>query len=216
MPSCSALIWFGPGVEPDDLHLVALAGLLHTGGGALGGEQVRGEDADEVGVLLQRGADQLCCGRRVVVGVLHADVGELAVGLDGVLEALDARVGRRDAGVDGHHQDLAALGVQLLDRVEGRRAAALVVAGDLRTPRTTGRSVVVSTSTTLIPAAAACCSGRCMAATSVGAISSASGLARDDRVDDRLLQGRVELLRALRVDRDAELRGLGLRCRTAW
>jgi hypothetical protein len=40
-----------------------------------------------------------------------------------------------------------------------------------------GSSVVVSTRTTLIPAAAACWSGCCMALTSVGATSSASGLA---------------------------------------
>jgi hypothetical protein len=33
----------------------------------------------------------LGCGRRIVVAVLHADVGELAVGLDRVLEALRAR-----------------------------------------------------------------------------------------------------------------------------
>src|SRR6266851_10411768 len=44
----------GLGVESDDLDLAGLSGLAHTGGGALGGEQVGREDADDVRVLLQR------------------------------------------------------------------------------------------------------------------------------------------------------------------
>ncbi len=139
VPSFSALIWFGPASKPTILTWPLLPACLHAGGGALGGEQVGGEDADQVGVLLQLGADELGRGRRVVVAVLHADVGELAVGLDGVLEALGAGVGRRDAGIDTHDHDLAALGVQLLDGVEGRLAAALVVAGDRGYGDTTGR-----------------------------------------------------------------------------
>jgi len=46
-------------VEADDLHLAALASLLDAGGRAFGGEQVGSEDPDEVGVLLQLGADEL-------------------------------------------------------------------------------------------------------------------------------------------------------------
>ena len=73
-----------------------------------------------------------------------------------------------------------------------------------------GSFTVVSTRTTLMPALAACSSGACMAVTSVGAMSIAAGLDAVDRVDDRLLQGGVELLRALRGDGVAELGGLGL------
>src|SRR3954470_6611424 len=43
------------GVEADDLDLAELAGLTQAGSGALGPEQVRGEDAGEIGVLGQRG-----------------------------------------------------------------------------------------------------------------------------------------------------------------
>ena len=119
-------------------------------------------------------------------------------------------VGGGDAGVDRHHHDLAAVRVELLDRVEGGLAAADVVGGDRRggerrvlgawcrpgrpwcRPRRPARAAV------------------CMAVTSVGAIRMASGLVALDRVEDRPLQGRVELLRALGVDRDAELGRLGL------
>src|SRR6185312_7797699 len=143
------------GVEADDLHLAALTGLLHTGGGTLGGEEVRGEDADQVGVLLQLGADELCYGRWVVVAVLHADVGELAVGLDRVLESLGARVGRRDARIYTHDHDLAASGCNCL---MASNAALPPPSLSLAIADTAydGSFVVVSTSTTLIPAAAAC------------------------------------------------------------
>ena len=97
------------GVEADDLDLVLLVGLPDTGGGAGGREGVGGEDADDVGVLGQRRRDQP--GRRggVVVAVLHAEVVELGVRLGGRLEALDAGVDGRDAGVGRHDQDLAAV-----------------------------------------------------------------------------------------------------------
>ena len=133
----------GPGVEADDLHRVRLAGLLDAVGAALGGEEVGGEDADEVRVLLQRGAHQVRRGGRVVVGVLDADVLELRVGLHGVLEPLRPRVGGGDAGVDRHHHDLAAVRVECLERLEGRLAARLVVGGDRggRVGRVLGRRV---------------------------------------------------------------------------
>src|SRR3954452_23477377 len=44
-------------VEAYDLHLVLLAGLLDAGRGALGGEQVRREDALEVGIAGERRLD---------------------------------------------------------------------------------------------------------------------------------------------------------------
>ena len=63
----------GAGVEADDGDLVTLAGLLHAGCGAFGGEQVGGEDADDVRVLLQGRGDQLRGRGGVIVRVLHSD-----------------------------------------------------------------------------------------------------------------------------------------------
>ena len=110
VPSFSCLDLVGPASKPTMVTAVLFA-CLHPGRGALGGEQVRREDADDVGVLLQGRGHEL--GRRggVVMAVLHAEVVELRVGLDRVLEALDAGVDGRDAGVGRDDEDLATLGV---------------------------------------------------------------------------------------------------------
>src|ERR1700730_3039002 len=71
----------GLGVESDDLDLAGLTGLAHTGGGALGREQVGREDADDVRVLLQRRQRDLRGHGRAVLVELRAHVGELGVGL---------------------------------------------------------------------------------------------------------------------------------------
>ena len=72
-----------------------------------------------------------------------------------------------------------------------------------------GSLTVVSTRTILIPAAAA--GERCLHGGDVGGCDQDRvRLGGDDRVEDRLLQGGVELLRALGVDGDAELCRLGL------
>jgi len=105
-------------------------------------------------------------------------------------------IGRRDAGIDSHHHDLAALGVQLLDGIERRRATRpTFVAGDSRTTAKDGSFVVVSTSTTFdIPAAAGLLEGL-LHGLHVGRCDQqcVGPCLGDDRVDDGLLQRRVEL-----------------------
>ena len=55
------------GVEANDLNLRLLAGLAYTCGRAFRGEQVGGEYTNDVGILLQRRAHDLCrCGRIIV------------------------------------------------------------------------------------------------------------------------------------------------------
>ena len=68
-----------------------------------------------------------------------------------------------------------------------------------------GCSSVVSTSTTFEPPSASALIGAYIALVSVGAISTRVGLLRRDRVDDRRLQRRVELVGPLEVERVAEL-----------
>ena len=65
------------GVEADDLDLLLLPGLAYAGGGAFCGEQVGGEDSNDVGVLLERRAHQVGRGGRIILGVLDAEVLEL-------------------------------------------------------------------------------------------------------------------------------------------
>ena len=103
MPVLEVLDLLGAGVEADDLHLAQLARLADAGRGALGGEQVGGEDALEVGVLGQRGLGDRGGLRRVVVVELLADVGQAGL-LGALLEALGAQVGGRDAGLDVDHE----------------------------------------------------------------------------------------------------------------
>src|SRR3954447_16593930 len=117
-------------VEADDLHLVQLARLLDAGGGALGGEQVRGEDALEVRVLGEHGLRDRRRLRRVVVVELLAEVRQPR-GLRALLEALRAGVGRRDARLDVVDEDLARAADELRERLRRLLAAALVVARDL-------------------------------------------------------------------------------------
>src|SRR3954454_8465831 len=117
-------------VEADDLHLVPLARLLDAGGGALGGEQVRGEDALEVRVLGEHGLRDRRRLRGVVVVELLAEVRQPR-GLRTLLEALRAGVGRRDARLDVVDEDLPRAADELRERLRRLLAAALVVARDL-------------------------------------------------------------------------------------
>jgi len=194
------------GVESDDGDGVRLAGLLHTGRGALSGEQVRSEDAHDVGVLLERSRDDLRSGRRLVVAVLHTEVGELVVSRDGLLEALGASVGGGDAGVDRDHEDLAALRVCFLDRVERRSATALVVARDLRDRER--RVVDGGVDEDDLDARVGRSLQRSLHGLHIGrGDEDRVRLRGDDRVDERLLERRVELLRTLRGDRGTGLLG---------
>ena len=152
-PSLRSLTCFGPGVERDDLHGVLLAGLAQAAGGALGREQVRREDALEVGVLGQLRLDD----RRGLVGlvlaVVDADVVEPEL-LGLFLEALGAQVGGRDARLD----------VDRRTPCPCRRSASASALAAARPPPSLSEAIcetaksawssVVSTSTTLMPASA--------------------------------------------------------------
>ena len=73
-----------------------------------------------------------------------------------------------------------------------------------------GWSSVVSTSTTFEPSSASCLIGAYIALVSVGAISTASGFLAATALTIGVCSDGVELVRALEVERDAELLGLGL------
>src|SRR6266508_3872901 len=131
-PLLQVLDLLGPGVEADDLDLLGRPGAAHAGGGALGGEQVGAEDADQVAVGGQRGGR---LGRgllRLVVGVLDPDVLQPRGVLDLLLEALGAGVGGGDARLDVDHQHRALAAGQLGEGPRRLAAALLVVRGDLR------------------------------------------------------------------------------------
>src|SRR5437868_2500761 len=64
------------GIEADHLDLILLVRLADTGTGPGRGEQVRGEHADDVGVLSESGGDQPGRNSGIVVAVLDAKVGE--------------------------------------------------------------------------------------------------------------------------------------------
>src|SRR4051812_1924227 len=195
-------------VEADDLHLVPLARLLDAGGGALGGEQVRGEDALEVRVLGEHGLRDRRRLRGVVVVELLAEVRQPR-GLRTLLEALRAGVGRRDARLDVVDEDLPRAADELRERLRGLLAAALVVARDLRHRHL--RLVERGVDEHDLRAVVGELLDRREHRLGVGRRDEHRvGLLRGDGVDDRRLLGRVELVRPLEVQVDAELLRLRL------
>src|SRR3954470_1723941 len=194
------------GVEADDLGLGAR--LARTRRRALGGEQVGPEDALEVGVLLERGLHLGGGDLRLVVGVLAPDVVQPGR-LGAVDEALLARVRRRDARLDVDDEHLALAADQLGQRRGRGLAAGLVVGGDLRhghvglVERRVDEHDLDALVGHLLDRGVERLGVRRRDQHRVG-------LLRGDRVDDRRLLRRVELLRPLEVECGAQLLGLGL------
>ena len=147
--------------------------------------------------------------RRVVVVELLAEVRQ-AGRLRAVLEALRARVGRRDARLHVVRRRPCPC---------RRSACASVSAAGLPPPSLSeeicdtamsGWSSVVSTSTTFEPPSASCLIGANSAFVSVGAMSTASGFFAATALTIGVCWSGVELVRALEVQADAELLRLRL------
>src|SRR5215207_1898200 len=98
----------GPGVEADDLHVARLACLAHAAGRALGGEQVRREDALDVRVLGELGLDDRGCALRLVLREVLPEVLQAEL-LGALLEALRTGVGGQRRSV-AHHAPSPASG----------------------------------------------------------------------------------------------------------
>ena len=204
VPSSRSLTCFGPASKPT---ILTFAPASRTPLAAPSAEnRLVPKMPCEVGVLLQRGLGLRGRLLGLVVGVLAPDVVEPGR-LGAVHEALLARVGGRDARLDVDDEHLALAADQLGQRVGRRLAAGLVVGGDLRDRHV--RLVERGVDEHDLRAGVGHLLDRRVQRLRVGRRDQHRvGLLGRDRVDDRGLLRGVELVRALEVERDAELLGL--------